>query len=107
MNGNISVIDISSDDENIAQSTSIKFLLFNMMGALNSSGESTKALQGSNKSTNASTFYSDASPRKVGVDIIHKESEEDERAVLVEELAALKQRLAILRNQTPLVNCLS
>ena len=61
-----------------------------MMGALSSSGESTKALRGSNKSIDsfASTFYSDASPRNIGVVIIPKESEEHEGAFLVEEQAA-------------------
>ena len=60
-----------------------------MIRALNLSGEFTKALEGSKKSTDtsASTFYSEGSPRKFGVNIIPKESEEDGEAFLLEEQA--------------------
>ena len=87
MSGNISVFDISSDDESFAQSSCLKILPFNKIRVLNLSGEPTKELQGYIKSTgtSASTFYSEGSTGKCGVDLVpNKESE----AFLIEEQAA-------------------
>ena len=56
------------------------------LGGANLGGESTKELQGID--TSASTFYCEGPPRKFGVDIVPKESEEAEEAFLVEEQEA-------------------
>ena len=60
------------------------------MEAVNVSGESTKAFQDSNKSpyTTVYTFYSDASPRRIYINAISNEPEEEEGAFLVEEQSA-------------------
>ena len=71
MNENISIIDISLDEqENVAQITPITTLPLNMIRALKLSGSCTKATKGSGESLDslASTFRSEYSPRKFGID---------------------------------------
>ena len=76
-------VDILSDEEenNFAQSTPIKFQPINVLQALNFSGGSLRAVPGSEESLEmtASTFHSEASPKKIEISLQPRKPKEMKR----------------------------